>query len=124
MGHRASQVLAVVGEKTLSEFSIAERSKMSDQSRQQFPTPAGTELAKHTPGVETDGPPSSINHPASGAPQDRRQPVEGERDPGRPTGATDEDGLRPGVRHEDAPTEAPEEHGASPAVENAPGGDL
>jgi hypothetical protein len=47
-----------------------------------------------------------------------------EREPGRPTGTTDEDGLRPGKPQADAPTEAPEERGETPAVEHAPGGDL
>jgi hypothetical protein len=47
-----------------------------------------------------------------------------EAEPGRPTGPTDEDGLRPGVAHERAPTEAPEERGEQPATEHAPGGDL
>ncbi len=47
-----------------------------------------------------------------------------ERDPGRPTGTPDGDRLRPGISHEDAPTEAPEERGETPAVEHAPGGDL
>ncbi len=47
-----------------------------------------------------------------------------EREPGRPTGSTDEDGLRPGQPQVNAPTEAPEERGETPAVEHAPGSDL
>ena len=43
---------------------------------------------------------------------------------GRPTGPTDEDGLRAGQHPQDAPTEAPEEHGADTPTEHAPGGDL
>ena len=52
------------------------------------------------------------------------EPAPPETEPGRPTGPTDEDGLRPGVAHESAETEAPEEHGEQPATEHAPGGDL
>jgi hypothetical protein len=51
-------------------------------------------------------------------------PAPAERKTGRPTGPTDEDGLRPGQTQPDAPTEAPEERGAAPATEHAPGGDL
>jgi hypothetical protein len=59
----------------------------------------------------------------------RREPDEigvpaDEHEPGRPTGATDADGLRGGQDHADAPTEAPEERGKTPSTEHAPGGDL
>jgi hypothetical protein len=47
-----------------------------------------------------------------------------ERDPGRPTGTTDEDGLRAGRPQDATPTVAPEERGATPEIEHAPGGDL
>jgi hypothetical protein len=58
-----------------------------------------------------------------------RQPDEirdeqGERADGRPTGPEREDGLRPGTAHPAAPTEAPEEKGATPSTEHAPGSDL
>ena len=45
-------------------------------------------------------------------------------DNGRPSGPTDADGLRAGQGQAEAPTEAPEEKGADPATEHAPGGDL
>jgi hypothetical protein len=47
-----------------------------------------------------------------------------EQKPGRPTGFTNEDGLRAGEDHEDVPTEAPEEQGETPGTEYAPGGSL
>jgi hypothetical protein len=50
---------------------------------------------------------------------------DGQRRDGRPTGkpavATD---IRAGVPAEHAPTVAPEEKGATPSTEHAPGGDL
>lgn len=46
-----------------------------------------------------------------------------ERRDGRPTGP-DQDGLRPGADHQSAPTVAPEEEGATPTTEHAPGSDL
>lgn len=46
-----------------------------------------------------------------------------ERQDGRPTGP-DQDGLRPGTEQPAAPTVAPEEEGATPSTEHAPGSDL
>jgi hypothetical protein len=56
-------------------------------------------------------------------PDDVREPST-EATTGRPTGDLDSDGLRPGQSHERAPTVAPEERGAEPSTEHAPGGDL
>ena len=58
--------------------------------------------------------------------QDAHEPGPGgsEGREGRPTGATDKDGLRAGTPHEEAPTEAPEERGQAPTVEHGPGADL
>jgi hypothetical protein len=47
----------------------------------------------------------------------------GARKDGRPTGKDDE-GLRPGVDHDEAPTVAPEEQGQIPSTEHGPGADL
>lgn len=57
--------------------------------------------------------------------QDLRRPEEirddtGARKDRRPTG-DDEDGLRPGQDHQEAPTVAPEEAGHQPSTEHAPG---
>lgn len=46
------------------------------------------------------------------------------RKEGRPSGPTDPNGLRAGVSQRKAPTEAPEERGATPGTEHAPGSDL
>jgi hypothetical protein len=47
-----------------------------------------------------------------------------ERMDGRPTGSDQQGGLRPGTEHPAAPTVAPEEEGATPTTEHAPGSDL
>jgi hypothetical protein len=47
-----------------------------------------------------------------------------ERSDGRPTGPEQQGGLRPGTDHPAAPTVAPEEEGATPSTEHAPGSDL
>jgi hypothetical protein len=46
-----------------------------------------------------------------------------ERMDGRPTGEQP-DGLRPAAAQPDVPTVAPEEEGATPTTEHAPGSDL
>ena len=62
--------------------------------------------------------------PRSDDPSAADAPAPDERTTGRPTGPTDEDGLRAGQDPSDAPTEAPEERGGAPTTEHAPGGDL
>jgi hypothetical protein len=59
----------------------------------------------------------SLEHP------DEIRDTHGERQDGRPTGG-DGSADKPGVAHQDAPTVAPEEKGASPSTEHGPGGDL
>jgi hypothetical protein len=48
----------------------------------------------------------------------------GERSDGRPTGETDEDGLRAGTPAADVSTVPAEERGHQPTTEHSPGGDL
>jgi|tagenome__1003787_1003787.scaffolds.fasta_scaffold20943079_3 hypothetical protein len=48
---------------------------------------------------------------------------DGQRRDGRPANAPTE-GIEPAMDHEDAPTVAPEERGATTPTEHAPGGDL
>ena len=67
----------------------------------------------------TDQPPGDRDTTTSEEP---RPPAEEKS--GRPTAPPDEDGLRAGQSHEEAPTVAPEEQGQTPETEHAPGGDL
>jgi len=53
---------------------------------------------------------------------DRIEAPDGSRGDGRPTGEGGD--INPGRPHHDVPTEAPEEDGATPATEHAPGADL
>ena len=57
------------------------------------------------------------------APSDESRPPAEEKS-GRPSAPPDEDGLRAGQSHHEAPTVAPEERGETPETEHAPGGDL
>ena len=86
--------------------------------------PIDTEMERHDPSSYA-GTTGSSNRPSTEdqRPQDVRVAGD-ERADGRPTGHTDEDGLRAGVSVGDASTEPAEDHGHRPTTEHAPGGDL
>jgi hypothetical protein len=86
--------------------------------------PIDTEMERHDPGSYVGAAGGANPRSAQDErPQDIRDPGN-ERADGRPTGETDEDGLRAGVPADEVSTEPAEDHGHRPTTEHAPGGDL
>ncbi len=86
---------------------------------------AETEMERHDPGTSlgTKRDRSQGSQAQDERPQDVRDAGD-ERADGRPTGHTDEDGLRAGASASEVPTEPAEDRGHRPTTDHAPGGDL